>query len=210
MEYNEKELRIPPYILGLWLGDGTSCRVELTNKDEVVIQAWKKYALDSNMYVNTRVKKSVSIMDITVDKKGKVNPILNTFRELNLINNKHIPLQYSTSSREQRLELLAGLLDTDGYYDKKANMYEITTKLKVLADNYCQLLRGLGFKVNHSIKHVKKYNKDYYKVSFSGNLQDIPCKLRKATTNSTIRRESCISRFKVERIEEEFDYAGYL
>ena len=211
VEYDEKELKIPPYILGLWLGDGTSCRVELTNKDEVVIESWKKYALDSNMCVNIQGKKdtNVAIMDITTGKKGKVNPILNIFRELNLLNNKHIPLEYLTSSREQRLELLAGLIDTDGHYDKKTHMYEITTKLKVLSDNYCQLLRGLGFKVNHHIKHNKKYNKDYYKVSFSGDLQDIPCRLRKASVDSTIRRESCISRFKVERIEEEFDYAGF-
>lgn len=214
IEYPEKDLKIPPYILGLWLGDGTSCRPELTNKDDEVIQEWKKYALSENLQVSIHQKKNNKVisMDITKgNKNNEINIVLEKFREYGILNNKHIPLDYLTSSREQRLELLAGIIDTDGSYGGKYgnNIYEITTKLDSLSQGYCQLLRGLGFKVNHHIKHDKKFNKDYHRISFSGDLQDIPCRLRKATMQSSIRREPCISRFRIERIEEEFDYAGF-
>ena len=43
-----------------------------------------------------------------------INVFLNTLKELNMINNKHIPYVYKCNSRENRLKLLAGLLDSDG------------------------------------------------------------------------------------------------
>ena len=40
-------------------------------------------------------------------------------RDLNLIQNKHIPDVYMKGSRQQRLQLLAGILDSDGHLNEQ-------------------------------------------------------------------------------------------
>ena len=64
---------------------------------------------------------------------------------LNLYHNKHIPAVYFRSSIAQRLSLLQGILDTDGYIGKKGHC-EITLCSKILINDVAELLRGLGFK----------------------------------------------------------------
>ena len=76
--------------------------------------------------------------------------LLDLLRRYELINNKHIPDEYLHNSRKNRLELLAGLIDTDGYKDKMC--YEITQKTKILADQIVYLARSLGFKATVSEK----------------------------------------------------------
>ena len=76
---------------------------------------------------------------------------------------KRIPKEYLINSRENRLKLLAGIVDSDGYvYNKGANL-SIVTKLKGLADDYAYLCRSLGFKVS-----VNKYNKKIKRLNFEG------------------------------------------
>ncbi|MCG8399362.1 hypothetical protein LWS67_23015, partial [Bacillus atrophaeus] len=53
--------------------------------------------------------------------------ILSKLRELNLINNKHIPEMYLRASYQQRLDLLRGLMDTDGYYHITRHRYVMNT-----------------------------------------------------------------------------------
>jgi intein/homing endonuclease len=74
------------------------------------------------------------------------NKLLNYLKYHNLINNKHIPEIYKCNSRENRLKLLAGLIDSDGSYDKVNNSLEITQKNKKLADDILFLVRSLGFR----------------------------------------------------------------
>ena len=76
------------------------------------------------------------------------NIFLNFLKEYNLINNKHIPDIYKCNNREIRLKLLAGLIDSDGYYDSRCNYYEITQKNDKLANDILYLCRSLGFKTN--------------------------------------------------------------
>lgn len=210
INYETKEQKIPAYILGLWLGDGTSSRTELTSMDESIYNEWCSYGKSLNLKINISDHGSKAKCYTFYNEDNK-----NTFKELlndyNLLNNKHIPLNYLTGDKAQRLELLAGLIDTDGYYNKKLRMYEITTKSEQLAKDYCQLIRGLGYKVNKRITHNKVYKKDYYRISFSGLLNEIPCKLeyKKVNSNHISLRNSNISRFEVERIEEPFEYFGF-
>ena len=63
--------------------------------------------------------------------KGRSNPFLNALSDLNLLSNKHIPKSYLINNTEVRKQVLAGLLDTDGYMTKSC--YEIVTKFKSLA-----------------------------------------------------------------------------
>ncbi len=111
------------------------------------------------------------------------NTFLNYLRQYNLLNNKHIPHIYKYNSREKRLALLAGLLDTDGYLHR--NCFEIIQKRKVLAEDICYLARSLGFTV--SFKKVSKTCTNsskgrvvgtYYLSSICGEgLETIPTRL---------------------------------
>lgn len=78
--------------------------------------------------------------------------LLDEMRNLHLIapsqkefsgSQKHIPDVYLKNSIEVRSQLLAGLIDTDGY--KSRNCYEITQKNKVLSENIVTLAQSLGY-----------------------------------------------------------------
>ena len=119
VDFNISEsLPIDPYILGTWLGDGHSHTTMLTNMDEEVISEWKNYGekMGLNCVIKDTNSKAKNIL-LTSGKNGG-QPTSNKFKkallDLNLINNKHIPNVYLKASREDRLQLLAGLLDTDG------------------------------------------------------------------------------------------------
>ncbi|MCD8377875.1 MAG: hypothetical protein LUB59_03710 [Candidatus Gastranaerophilales bacterium] len=150
LEYKEQDLLIDPYILGLWLGDGSSwsslLTVATTDLEETVknIEAtgYKVYSVTKN-----RNNKSVCIH--TPDDK----PLITLLRQENLFRNKHIPQQYLYGSIEQRLALLQGLMDTDGTVDK----YENCSFVQCIAhedivDDTVRLIESLGMKTSVMLK----------------------------------------------------------
>jgi len=92
-------------------------------------------------------------------------------RSLGLIRNKHIPAIYLRASYEQRLALLQGLMDTDGYVDARGRSEFITTS-PVLADGFAELLASLGVKHTRVTKNTtcrhsgKLVNGTAYRFSF--------------------------------------------
>jgi len=58
---------------------------------------------------------------------------------------EHIPLNYKCNSRKNQLELLAGLIDSIGYYDLDNHYYGIRLKNKNVMDDIMFLARSLGF-----------------------------------------------------------------
>lgn len=216
VEYSDKKLDIPPYILGVWLGDGTSCRPELTNADEEVVNEWKNFALSFGLEAKIRTKKYT--YDITSGDKFK-NKILSLFKKNNLLNNKHIPIKYLTSSRKQRLELLAGIIDTDGCLTKRGNEYEICTKLDSLKNDYIQLITSLGFGyyIRETKTRVKNSSHGYYRIFVIGNLSKLPVRIKrkkaKLENNTGYLRNQGMTpcnetSFKVERVER-VEYYGF-
>jgi len=159
VEFAEKNLPIDPYIFGLWIGDGTTKKSQFTisDKDKVLIEKIKEFAKKTGHLVN--VVRDTETACVTVNLIGEVtreNPFLKFIQNEKLVEGKKIPHQYLTSSREQRLRLLAGILDTDGYYCKVKNNFELSTSSKELSENYAYLCRSLGFRVT-----VTKENKKY-------------------------------------------------
>ena len=220
IDYPTKDLRIPPYILGLWLGDGTSCRVSLTSIDPEIINEWKNWGYQ----FTDIIREDTNTYDITNYKnRGKTSEVLELFRSYNLINNKHIPLDYLTSDREQRLELLAGIIDTDGYlsrrYRKASNTYNscysLCLKSKLLIEQIAQLARGLNFRVG-KIKERQINNKvkgltSYYTISITGkDIADIPCRLsKKKAIRSSSARDMNMCAFKIEPVDM-IEYYGFM
>lgn len=96
----------------------------------------------------------------------------------NLPNNKHIPFDYKINDRKTRLEILAGLLDTDGH--QSGNGYDFISKSKVLSEDVTFLARSLGLAAYYKPCKKKSQNGTegtYYRVSISGNCDEIPVRI---------------------------------
>jgi hypothetical protein len=156
IEYEETPISIDPYILGLWLGDGDSVRPCLTNIDIPIIEAWKNYgeSIGYNITIsnkkerktNIKIGETPYIQNYHIIKpigSGINNIFKDNLKKYNLINNKHIPTEYLYNTTDNRLKLLAGLIDTDGSLSRQT--YEISQKNEKLSNDIVKLCRSLGF-----------------------------------------------------------------
>lgn len=132
-----------------------------------------KFFLDRHQAVIFLQTKTISV------PSKKINPFKNELQELNLINNKHIPLIYKANSRENRLSLLAGLIDSDGYV--YGNCIEIVQKRKNLSEDIEYLALSLGFMATFTpvmktcTNSKNPVPKEYFKVTIFGEgLENIP------------------------------------
>lgn len=189
VEWEEKPLEpyIEPYFLGLWLGDGHSDHPGITTIDKEIGDYIIKYAKKYDHKLRISGKSGTQALDYhIISKTGELkkdghiktypNYIKKGMKNLNVINNKHIPSNYLYTSKKVRLELLAGLLDTDGYYDSKKHRFEITLKSNQLVDDIEFLCNSLGFRVHRGIKNVVFNGKklSYTRIMIYGNVKDIP------------------------------------
>lgn len=193
-ELTKQDLPIPPYLLGVLLGDGCltpkawkqDTHILFSNTEEDIIQRIYELAEGTKIYRKERLVKIYT-------PNGKL------YRDYCIRNglctysyDKFIPKEYLHSSIEDRMELLRGMMDTDGTVDKKGRKSYCTTSEK-LKDCFVFLCRSLGLQVRvfhdekssvklggawrigiitdevivHSKKHKEKYKKYLEKsVSF--------------------------------------------
>lgn len=124
-------LLVDPYVLGAWLGDGSSSNAQIAGIDDAIFAE-----VESAGYVVTRYKRR--------DVRGVLG-LSTQLRQLGVFGNKHIPAAYLRASIDQRLALLQGLMDTDGYCDARGQC-EITLTRKALMDGVQELAHSLGIK----------------------------------------------------------------
>ena len=190
--WKDNDLKIDPYFLGVWLGDGTSSTLNITNVDNEILEYCKSYAEKLNLNWNKLSAKYAYSITSNEETKGK-NVLLNSFHHYDLFKNKHIPNDYKTSSEETRLKLLAGMIDTDGWYDKKGKYYEISQNNETLSKDIVFVSRSLG--ISTTIKKVKKScmykgekrEGEYFRINlFGNNIDKIPCLVERKKMNETI------------------------
>jgi ATP-dependent DNA helicase PIF1 len=102
-----------------------------------------------------------------------VNKLLG--QSLHIIN-KSIPLEYKTSSRTQRLDLLAGLIDVAGCLTDQ-NTYEISHTFKEINDGIYFIAKSLGFHI--FIREDRRSDDLVYKIYISGDIREIPVLIAK-------------------------------
>ena len=207
---NQEELEIDPYIYGLWLGDGHTNTTTITSVDEEIINIWEGHFKDRNCKISYWPSKAPHVKIIHACNDGD-NDLIEVLKESTITGHKRILKRYLTASRENRLKLLAGIIDTDGSLDKD---FEVSTKYKDLAEDYAFLARSLGFKVGLRQKRGKlKYKNDEeyisYRVSINGHLSEIPTVLsRKHKAEDKYRVNPLNTGFKLEPIGEG-DFYGF-
>ena len=187
VNFEEKILPFEPYIIGLWLGDGSSSTTEITNQDVSILHYLRE-----------------NINNDTINNK---NIFLQVLKDYKLLNNKHIPNDFKINCRKNRLQLLAGLIDSIGYYDNKYKMYQIKQKNKVLSDDIAFLARSLGYYVyikecSKSCKYKDKTITGTYYINISGdNLSEIPVKCEhKIASETNINKNSLVGGLTIKHI----------
>ena len=208
VEFNPKKLAIDPYLLGVMLGDG--CMTEknqphfVTKDTEIINEVSKIYSNISiaNQFRDFEVEKDGELL---LERRSLIKVSLLGFKpvlqKLGLYGTnsktKFIPENYLYTSVEDRVNLLQGLMDTDGY----VNGYnlEYTTVSERLANNVSELIRSLGGRVNISnkigtIKGVK-YSM-VYRVLFSfPNNGIVPIRLKRKKINFSPRTKYSDNKF---------------
>ncbi len=193
VEYTKKELKIPPYILGTWLGDGTSRATSLTSIDEEIYNSWMDYAENNDMIFSVCPQKNRCSTYRISGKSGKgnnhTNHFLKSLQQYSLILNKHIPIDYMVSSHDDRLELLKGLMDTDGCVYSKGNCFEFCSKYESLTRQLKELAESLGYKCVLASKVNNKYGTTFWYVRF-GSTSVAPFKLKRKLDKIKINKRS--------------------
>ena len=136
----QQVLPIDPYLLGYWLGDGTSSDGSFT------IGTW-----DYDNFLEHISGRSV--ISCTPQNGSCYRVVLSDMysdlRKSGLLQNKHIPVQYLLASREQRLELLRGLMDSDGHIQERGRAeWGQGLPHAQLFSEVAQLICSLGYKVS--------------------------------------------------------------
>jgi hypothetical protein len=209
IHFKEQPAPIDPYLLGIWLGDGTKRCLKICSADKEIVDWLKNYAVENDLLINEYRKKNSLAGDYTLSKEVKtfrhVNPTWEEFKKLNLVQNKHIPQCYISNSKEIRLKILAGLLDTDGTYVNHG--YEITLANARLAKDVKRLADTLGYRTHLRKRKTICQNKHFkgiaWRLSIHGNVWEIPCKIKRKKykyTGTISNKENNLSSIKVKSI----------
>lgn len=208
IQFPEKDVPIDPYMIGYWLGDGTSSNSDITTQDSTVLYYFVKHLPQYNLFLDY---KRIYCYKISSGYGQKGNMFLQTLKDLNLLNNKHVPMIYKCNSRENRMKLLAGFIDADGHLTKK-NDFEITQckKHERLMDDIIYLARSLGFLATKHIKKTtwthneeKKYG-EALRIHINGKgIDEIPTLIpRKQARRRMNRADALVSQISVEEVGE--------
>jgi P4 family phage/plasmid primase-like protien len=220
VNFEEKTLLIDPYMFGCWIGDGHSDGPAITTMDPEIVKYFEENVPPNHTFKvrpgSAKSNGKARTYGISfIGKKRRYicdNYFTNALREYKVIGNKHIPEVYKCNSRENRLKLLAGILDTDGTYQAKMYQYCINQKNERIIDDIQYLVRSLGFACYKKRIQAKCCNNGkigtYYRLNISGNgIDDIPSLLpRKQAECRNKSKNVLLNSFKITPVEDDYYY----
>lgn len=180
VHFTKKNVKIHPYLLGVLLGDGYLSKksISLSTQDEYIYQ--RCATLTQIHKTQLKAKKNSKYEYIFKSINSNENQLKRILNSYHLIgkkaNNKFIPEDYLFNDIETRIELLRGLMDTDGYVRKSKHRNEVsfTTISRKLADGIVFLIHSLGGKASvyskipkYTHNGIQKNGKLAYIIQFS-------------------------------------------
>lgn len=165
VRYSEASLPLHPYAFGVWLGDGDSRQFTITCHTEDIEMISKCESATGGDWVYRFDTAKPHILRV---RRRGTNHIL---KELGVKGNKHIPDIYKFSSVEQRIELIRGIMDTDGHIvasDGK-NTIELSLTNKQLALDVLEVIRSLGEKVTFREASITNYDHNRYRIHWTAS-----------------------------------------
>lgn len=216
--YTDADRPVHPYVLGILLGDGSiGNSPSVTTLDKEVVSVVRRLARDLGL----RIRRDSSggrcptyHINSGIKFTGR-NKLTSIIKKLGLYEvacaSKFVPRAYLVASRKHRLDLLAGLLDTDGSLIHGG--FDFISKSKQLAEDVVFLCRSLGLAA-----YLKRCRKScqtgavgtYYRVSISGDCSIIPTRVfRKQAARRKQIKDVQRTGFSV-RLLKEADYYGFV
>jgi len=128
------DLPLDPYLFGCWLGDGHSYYAAITSMDPEIVAAFADF--DPKPFTHQNGGKATTY--------GLRNGFVTRLRALGVLKNKHIPDCYMRASHQQRLALLQGLCDTDGWVAAANGQQGVCFTNRRLSDDVRSLIASLG------------------------------------------------------------------
>ena len=217
INWPNKNVELDPYILGTWLGDGYSNGKEYATNDTELLEYWISWAKNNNAEViktTNKYRYYIKHIHNQHNNCNYKNPLKIKLDKYNLVNNKHIPAEYICNSKDIRLKVLAGIIDTDGSVSNNGRRVSIITTIEKLSSDIVLLAKSLGFSVNVHTRHRKNENtfdKTVYKnyktqfcINISGyNLHEIPTLLKRKKCSQQIGGVNLLTTFiEVEKLEK--------
>ena len=181
MDGQNMDLPIDPYVFGLWLGDGSTSTPSMTICDtdiRLVYEVVRRGYGIRCAYTQVGCKRYV------------FNGLRDDLQKVGLCKGhrareKYIPEIYLRASISQRLELLAGLIDTDGTVDQKhSNRVSFSTTNIDICDGICELISSFGWRFSKVVhppctsSSGVEGKKDVYTILFCPTMK-IPCRLQR-------------------------------
>lgn len=152
-------LPISPYVLGCWLGDGTSQNATFTTADHDVLSVIRAEGYEIGQPFNK--SKSGKSATYRIQRCPDGMKLHTKLREASLLLNKHVPVSYLRASRRQRADLLAGLMDTDGTVQRGSNSCIFYNMNADLAYAVYELVCSLGWSATITTKRARLNGRDY-------------------------------------------------
>jgi hypothetical protein len=152
---------IDPYVLGYWLGDGMSYSASITTMDYEVVEYFNAAGYQCVPVKGSSKCEKATMYDVY--KHGVDNGSLHgELRELNLLaryegGGKHVPEMFMTATYEEKMELIRGLMDSNGYHHG-SSFVQFAQSESRLKDDVIKLLGSLGLAVSTRVKDMDKIN----------------------------------------------------
>jgi len=211
-----RDVPLDPYMLGYWLGDGSSGSAAITTIEKEVIDYFATEAARIGLVLK-RSNEDITYRITQENRTGRAgsNSFLNALRDLQVLNNKHVPELYRVNCERVQLEILAGLIDSDGHIDN--NTYDIIFKSEQLLDDTIFIARSLGFAAYKTVCQKTCTNGargpvtgTYYRTCIHGEgLEKIPVKVpRKQAAPRLQVKDALCTRIRLSPLGEG-DYYGF-
>ena len=203
LDLPELELPMPPYTLGLWLGDGHMVSPRITqHRSDVGTAAFieAEGIRVSIQYTDPRYPNNATYFLDCAGGRSDPSPWAKIMRSMGVLGNKHIPPIYLRASARQRLELLRGLMDSDGNLTGARNEFaEFVNTNKAIACGVHELVCSLGMKASLRIRQPKlPHHLLQYRVTFRPTPESNPFHLpRKAGSVAAPHRPTITHRRRV-------------
>ena len=193
LEFDYKSVPIDPYALGVWIGDGFSHQNGINSEYRDYCEYKKYIPLTECKFLKNNNKVVTYKFDsfTTLDLKNN-----------NLYKNKHIPKDYIFNTKEIRINLLKGLMDTDGSIEENGVCRFHQSNIELIND-FVLLLSTLGIKGTIS-KKIPKKGKIAYTVCFVCNdfdVSNLPRKLERQYANKSHPKNKRVYIKSIEKVD---------
>lgn len=193
MQGEDKKLPVEPYVLGVWLGDGSTSKGQICAhpNDVAVLDKCREFYPNGTEWAHKDtgvITRSFTGLATDLHDYGLCNQTTTI--------EKYIPDDYLTASYDQRLRLLAGLIDTDGYSyndEGKSRVY-FTTAGEKLRDGVETLISTFGWRTStvqieprESSSGIKG-KRPYWVIGFNPDVE-IPCVLERKIPNGKSKQK---------------------